>query len=146
MPETPPAARDVLLLAGAAAAAYAVVSGLTEAGLVLSTGVLPVLLALPAAWVLFRRLGAGDRAGALAAMSGWALALVVVGTLAMAALPEAAAGTVWRGESYQEEMMAWVVTGGGNRRRSARLSPGPRDAPRALRPAGAAERRIFSGW
>ena len=113
MPEPPSAARDALVLAGAAAAAYAVVFGLSAGGLALSTWVLPALLAAPAALVLFRHLRAGNRSGALAAMSIWALAMVVIGTLAMAALPEAAAATVWNAAPYRDQMMSWVVTGEG---------------------------------
>ena len=105
--------RDILLLWGAATVAYGFVFALTEAGLDFPPVALPALLALPAALLLVRYLNGDDRGGALVVMAGWAVALVVVGTLAMAAAPEAAAGTVWNGARYQEEMMTWLRTGEG---------------------------------
>ena len=105
--------RDILLLVGDAAIAYALAFWLAAAGFGFARYLLPLLLAAPAVWMLWRYLAAGDRAGALRVMFGWAGALIVLGSLAMAVAPEAAAEAVLRGEAYRAEMMAWVATGEG---------------------------------
>lgn len=105
--------RDILLLAGDAAIAYALAFWLAAAGFGFARYLLPALLAAPAAWMLWRYLAAEDRAGALRVMFGWAGALIALGSPAMALAPDAAAEAVLRGEAYRAEMMAWLATGEG---------------------------------
>lgn len=105
--------RDLLLVAGDAAIAYALAFWLTGAMFGFVRYLLPLLLAAPAVWMLWRYLAADRRADALKVMFGWAFALVVLGTLAMTIAPEAAEVAVLRGETYRAEMMAWLATGEG---------------------------------
>ena len=112
--------RDLLLLAGDAAIAYALAFRLAGAIFGLVRFLLPLLLAAPAVWMLWRYLAADRRPDALKVMFGWAFALVVLGTIAMTIAPEAAEAAVLRGESYRVEMMTWLATGEG-----AEEDPGP---------------------
>ncbi len=105
--------RDFPVLALGVPVAYAAGLGLGGAGVGFARWLLPVLLALPAVFVLWGALAAGDRGGALRAMFLWALALAALGPLAMALAPEAAATAILRGEAYRDEMFAWLATGEG---------------------------------
>ena len=83
-------------------------------GLVLgSPWLLPLLNAAPAYAVLVRRLGRGDRRGAVAAMLLWAATLGVTGTLAFAWWPSPVDALVLNGPEYRDEMLQWIRTGEG---------------------------------
>lgn len=105
--------RDLLWGIAGVSAAYALGLGLSAAGLGVARWLLPLLLAAPAVFTLWRWLAAGERRGALRLMLAWALAVAAIGPIAMALAPEAAAEAVWRGASYRDEMMAWLATGEG---------------------------------
>lgn len=100
-------------LGGAVAAGYAAGLGLAAAGAPGAMLLLPLLLAGPAVWLLWTRLAAGDRPGAVSWMLAWAAALAVIGPVAMGLAPEAAAEAVFRGVEYRDEMLHWVATGEG---------------------------------
>jgi hypothetical protein len=78
-----------------------------------SPWLLPILNTAPAYVVLVRRLGRGDRAGAVAAMLLWAAALAVGGTVAFASWPSPVDGLVLNGPAYRDEMLGWIRTGEG---------------------------------
>ncbi len=101
------------LLAAAVAAGYAVGLGLAAAGASGAMVWLPLLLTAPAAWLLWTRLAAGDRSGALSWMLAWAAALAVIGPVAMGLAPEAAAAAVYSGADYRDGMLHWIATGEG---------------------------------
>ncbi len=105
--------RGAALLAAAVAAGYAVGLGLAAAGAPGAMLWLPLLLAAPAAWLLWTRLAVGDRSGALSWMLAWAAALAVIGPVAMGLAPEAAAAAVYSGVDYRDEMVHWIATGEG---------------------------------
>jgi hypothetical protein len=105
--------RDLLMLMGGVPAAYAVGLWLGSMGFGAAHWVLPLLLAAPAIHGLWRYLGEGRRSEAVRLMLGWALALVVFGPLAMAIAPAAAEAAVFQGDSYNDEMTAWLATGEG---------------------------------
>ena len=105
--------RDLLMLAGGVPAAYALGLWLGSMGFSFAGWLLPFLLAAPAIHALWRYLSEGRRSEAVRLMLGWALALAVVGPIAMAIAPEAAEASVLRGADYREEMMSWLATGEG---------------------------------
>ncbi len=84
-----------------------------------SPWLLPLLNTAPAYVVLVRRLGRGDRAGAVRAMLLWAAALAVAGTASFALWPSPVDGLVLNGPAYRDEMLHWIRTGEG---REGRLS------------------------
>jgi hypothetical protein len=75
--------------------------------------VLPLLNTLPAyaamAWLLAR----GRRRAAVGFVLGWAVALGLAGTLALAAWPTPPDAAVLNGPAYRDEMFAWIRTGEG---------------------------------
>lgn len=105
--------RDLLLLMGGVPVAYALGLWLGSLGLGAAQWVLPLLLAAPAIHGLWRYLGEGRRSEAVRLMLGWALALVIIGPLAMAVAPEAAEVAVVQASDYNDEMMGWLATGEG---------------------------------
>lgn len=105
--------RTLLFLLGAVPGTYAAVLAGQAAGVPAMTVVLPFALAAPATWLLWKRLAAGDRPGAVAWMLVWAAALAVFGPVAMALAPEASGAAVFRGVEYREEMLLWIATGEG---------------------------------
>ncbi len=78
-----------------------------------SPWLLPLLNTAPAYVVLTRRLGRGDRAGAVVAMLLWAAVLAVAGTLSFALWPSPVDGLVLNGSAYRDEMLRWIRTGEG---------------------------------
>ena len=78
-----------------------------------SPWLLPLLNTAPAYVVLTRRLGRGDRAGAVVAMLLWAAVLAVAGTLSSALWPSPVDGLVLNGPAYRDEMLHWIRTGEG---------------------------------
>ncbi len=78
-----------------------------------SPWLLPLLNTAPAYVVLARRLGRGDRAGAVVAMLLWAAVLAVAGTLSFALWPSPVDGLVLNGPAYRDEMLHWIRTGEG---------------------------------
>ncbi len=78
-----------------------------------SPWLLPILNTAPAYVVLVRRLGRGDRDGAVRAMLLWAAALAVGSTVTFAAWPSPVDGLVLNGPSYRDEMLRWIRTGEG---------------------------------
>jgi hypothetical protein len=101
--------RDAILLVGAIALSYPV-------GLALDPWfLLPVLNALPAWWIMARRLRAGDLRGAILLMLVFPLALAVFGTVSLALWPTTDGLTprVFNGPEYREEMFHWIRFGGG---------------------------------
>ncbi len=101
--------RDSILLLGAIALSYPV--GLTLEPRFL----LPVLNALPAWWLMARRLRSGDLRGAILLMLIFPVALALFGTLTLALWPTAdhRIPPVFNGFEYREEMFAWIRTGVG---------------------------------
>ena len=99
--------REVAALLAAALLSYPL-------GLALgSPWLLPLLNTAPAYVVLARRLGRGDRAGAVVAMLLWAAALAVAGTLSFALWRSPVDGLVLNGPAYRDEMLHWIRTGEG---------------------------------
>ena len=77
---------------------------------------LPVLNALPAWWVMARRLRKGDLRGAILLMLVFPAALAVFGTLSLALWPtvDGLTPAVFHGPQYREEMFHWIRTGVGS--------------------------------
>ena len=77
---------------------------------------LPLLNALPAWWVMTRRLRAGDLRGAILLMLAFPLALAVLGTAYLALWPtlDGATPKVLNGPQYRAEMFHWIRTGLGS--------------------------------
>ena len=99
--------REVAALLAAALLSYPL-------GLALgSPWLIPLLNTAPACVVLARRLGRGDRAGAVVAMLLWAAALAVAGTVSFALWPSPVDGLVLNGPAYRDEMLHWIRTGEG---------------------------------
>jgi hypothetical protein len=106
-PSAEPGRREVAALLAAALLSYPL-------GLVLgSPWLLPLLNTAPAYVVLVRRLGRGDRAGAVVAMLLWAAALAVGGTVTFALWPSPVDGLVLNGPAYRDDMLHWIRTGEG---------------------------------
>jgi hypothetical protein len=84
---------------------------------------LPLLNTAPAYWLMARRLRAGDRKGAVAAMLLWASALLVFGTAFFALWPRDPGPLVLNGVSYREEMFHWIRTGEGSEGSPQRFLP-----------------------
>lgn len=106
---TPSIRRDALVLVVTIAISYPM-------GLALDPVVaLPLLNALPAWWVMTRRLRAGDLGGAVRLMLVFPLALAIFGTLSLALwpTPNGLIPAVFNGASYREEMFHWIRTGMG---------------------------------
>jgi hypothetical protein len=102
--------RDGALLTLAIAASYPI--GLSIDPVV----ALPLLNALPAWWVMTRRLRAGDRRGAVILMLVFPVALALFGVLTFSLWPTAdgLAPSVFNGPRYREEMFHWIRTGEGS--------------------------------
>src|SRR6478735_2115469 len=99
--------RDALLLVGAIALSYPI-------GLALDPWfLLPALNALPAWWVMARRLRAGDLRGAIVLMLVFPLALAIFGTLSLALWPttDGFPPRVFHGPEYRLEMFHWIRFG-----------------------------------
>lgn len=77
--------------------------------------VLPLLNALPAWWVMVRRLREGDRRGAVILMLVFPVALALFGVSAFSLWPtsDGAAPPVLNGDAYRTEMFHWISTGEG---------------------------------
>ncbi len=103
----------VRVLVASVAGGYGVGLGLAALGAPGAMGILPALLVVPAVWLLWTRLAAGDRTGAVRWMLGWAASLAALGPVAMALAPEAAAAAVFQGVEYRDAMLAWIATGEG---------------------------------
>ena len=105
-----PIRRDAIWLVGVIALSYPI-------GLALGPRfLLPLLNALPAWWVMTRRLRAGDLRGAILLMLVFPLALAVFGTVGLALWPTAdgLVPPVFNGPEYREEMFRWIRTGLGS--------------------------------
>jgi hypothetical protein len=115
----PPIRRDAMWLAGIIALSYPV--GLAIDSLYL----LPLLNALPAWWLMARRLRAGDLRGAILLMLVFPLALAVFGTTYLALWPTDNHLTplVINGPEYREEMFQWIRFGGGTEGNWRRFLP-----------------------
>ena len=74
---------------------------------------LPVLNALPAWWVMARRLREGDLRGAIRLMLIFPLAFAFFGTVSLALwpTPDGRIPPVLNGPEYREEMFRWIRTG-----------------------------------
>jgi len=105
-----PLRRDAVLLLGAIALSYPL--GLALEPLYL----LPLLNALPAWWLMARRLRSGDLNGAVSLMLIFPVALAVFGTLSLALWPTADGliPGVFNGREYRDEMFLWIRTGVGS--------------------------------
>ncbi len=105
-----PIRRDAVWLIGVIALSYPV-------GLAIEPRyLLPILNALPAWWLMTRRLRAGDLRGAILLMLVFPLALAVFGTACLALWPTADGRPplVLNGPQYREEMFHWIRFGGGS--------------------------------
>ena len=105
----PPIRRDAIWLVGAIALSYPL-------GLAVDPRfLLPALNALPAWWVMTRRLRAGDLKGAIFLMLVFPLALAVFGTVCFASwpTPDDLTPRVINGPEYREEMFHWIRFAGG---------------------------------
>ncbi len=114
-----PIRRDATLLIGAIALSYPV-------GLALDPWfLLPVLNALPAWWIMARRLRAGDLRGAILLMLVFPLALAVLGTVCLALWPttDGFPPRVFNGPEYRQEMFQWIRFGGGTEGNWRRFLP-----------------------
>ena len=101
--------REALLLVGVIVISYPI-------GLAIEPRfLLPVLNALPAWWLMARRLRTGDLTGAIRLMLVFPLALAFVGTifLALWPTPDGLTPFVFNGPQYREEMFQWIRTGVG---------------------------------
>jgi len=78
--------------------------------------VLPLLNALPAWWLMARRLRAGDLSGAVRLMLIFPVALAVFGTVSLALWPttDGRIPPVFHGPEYRDEMFQWIRTGVGS--------------------------------
>lgn len=101
---------DAVLLIGAIALSYPIGLALDPVFL------LPVLNALPAWWVMTRRLRAGDLGGAVRLMLIFPVALALFGTVSLALWPtfDGRIPPVFNGPEYREEMFRWIRTGVGS--------------------------------
>lgn len=107
---TLPIKRDAIWLVGAIALSYPL-------GLALEPRfLLPILNALPAWWLMTRRLRAGDLRGAILLMLIFPVALAVLGTVTLAfwPTPDRLIPEVLNGPEYREEMFSWIRTGVGS--------------------------------
>lgn len=101
--------REALLLVGVIVISYPI-------GLAIEPRfLLPVLNALPAWWLMARRLRTGDLTGAIRLMLVFPIALAFVGTifLALWPTPDGLTPFVFNGPQYREEMFQWIRTGVG---------------------------------
>ena len=101
--------RDAIVLIGAIALSYPI-------GLALDPYfLLPLLNALPAWWIMTRRLRAGDLRGAVLLMLVFPLALAILGTVSLASWPttDGLIPRVFHGPEYREEMFQWIRSGVG---------------------------------
>lgn len=114
-----PIRRDAIWLVGIIALSYPV--GLLVEPLYL----LPALNALPAWWLMTRRLRAGDLRGAILLMLVFPLALAVFGTTYLALWPTTDGRTplIFHGPEYREEMFDWIRFGGGTEGNWRRFLP-----------------------
>lgn len=104
-----PLRRDTVWLAGVIALSYPL-------GLAIEPRyLLPLLNALPAWWLMARRLRAGDLRGAVLLMLVFPLALAFIGTLSLALwpTPDGLIPAVFNAQEYREEMFQWIRTGVG---------------------------------
>lgn len=104
-----PIRRDAIVLIVAIALSYPI-------GLALDPWVLlPLLNALPAWWIMTKRLRVGDLRGAALLMLVFPLALAVFGTLSLALWPttDGLPPRVFNGPEYRQEMFHWIRFGGG---------------------------------
>ena len=104
-----PIRRDAIFLIVAIALSYPI-------GIALDPWfLLPLLNALPAWWIMTKRLRAGDLRGAVLLMLVFPLALAVFGTLSLAVWPttDGLPPRVFNGPEYREEMFHWIRFGGG---------------------------------
>jgi len=111
--------RDAIFLTGAIALSYPI-------GLALDPWfLLPLLNALPAWWIMTRRLRAGDLRGAILLMLVFPLALAVFGTLSLALWPttDGFPPRVFNGPEYRQEMFHWIRFGGGTEGNWRRFLP-----------------------
>ncbi|MEO6402393.1 MAG: hypothetical protein ABIP62_10310 [Vicinamibacteria bacterium] len=109
-PRFDPLRRDAAWLVGGIALSYPI-------GLALEPRfLLPVLNAVPAWWLMARRLRAGDLRGAILLMLIFPVALAVMGTsfLALWPTPDGLIPHVFNGPQYREEMFHWIRTGEGS--------------------------------
>ncbi len=105
-----PIGRDAIWLVGSIALSYPI-------GLAFEPRfLLPLLNALPAWWVMTKRLRAGDLRGAILLMLVFPLALALFGTVWLSLWPTADGliPAVFNGPEYREEMFAWIRTGVGS--------------------------------
>ncbi len=116
---SPSIRRDAILLVGAIALSYPV--GLTLDPWLL----LPVLNALPAWWIMAKRLRAGDLRGGVLLMLVFPVALSVFGTISLALWPttDGLPPRVFNGPEYREEMFHWIRFGGGTEGNWRRFLP-----------------------
>lgn len=75
---------------------------------------LPLLNTAPAYGLMLRRLRAGERRAAVAAMLTWAVALALGGTLTFTLWAHDPGALVVNGPAYRDEMFAWIRTGVGS--------------------------------
>ena len=111
--------RDAIVLVGAIALSYPI-------GLALDPWfLLPLLNALPAWWMMARRLRAGDLKGAVLLMLVFPLALAVCGTVSLALWPttDGFPPRVFNGPEYRQEMFHWIRFGGGTEGNWRRFLP-----------------------
>ncbi len=104
-----PIRRDAVFLVVAIALSYPI-------GIALDPWfLLPLLNALPAWWIMTKRLRAGDLRGAVLLMLVFPLALAVFGTLSLALWPttDGFPPRVFNGVEYRLEMFHWIRFGGG---------------------------------
>jgi hypothetical protein len=104
-----PIRRDALVLIVAIALSYPI-------GIALDPWfLLPLLNALPAWWIMTKRLRVGDLRGAILLMLIFPLALAVFGTLTLALWPttDGYPPRVFNGPEYRQEMFHWIRFGGG---------------------------------
>jgi hypothetical protein len=102
-----PLRRDASWLVGAILLSYPI-------GLLLEPRfLLPVLNALPAWWIMSKRLRSGDLRGAIVLMLIFPVALAVIGTTFFAFWPTASgqAPAVFNGPEYRAEMFQWIRSG-----------------------------------
>lgn len=105
-----PIRRDALVLGVVIAVSYPI-------GLAMEPRfLLPLLNALPAWWLMTRRLRAGDLDGAVRLMLVFPMALAVFGTAFLALWPtvDGLTPAVFNGAEYRDEMFRWIRTGLGS--------------------------------